>query len=830
MLLPYLEKFKEKGEYVTLGQLKTALLKLLADNAGMHNLSLKSNYYLAGAARYYFNGDLTVDGNVGLLTGEPDNFNEEVCRRLNTLIVILRNAYIDTIGQTFEQPEDFGTLKLPALLKKYNAKINKELGLDVPKEKKEKVDTLDRTPNVGRGYSFDIIYSFPLGTKYERATAPGSWCVTYGQSHFNSYTKRSNPPSHLVVFRQDGWEGITRKDGLAHKDDMWVKDEYNRGCLPRPHDPYANSLIAFFQRNDSWEPANWCGAPLITSRWNHGSNDTGSLEADRAYSLEEFEKITGVSDGDLQRIFEIWKKDCPKSETKKSALTPEEKEKRLDFLRKIKYAQMCANGGESFENSLSGLKVVKFFTDNETFKKGVAYCMLDGNAFLIDKGQIVFDSIIYNAPESNCFYDKDSELGYTLIANSVIMETKGGQSNLYSVYNYRYHKMLELDGLTSFVSISNRKSYGDSASAPAVIEVTQRGKRSGLIDSKTGLPIKLPNGAYIFEYCKFDGSSWGVTANSSWACENDVIFIMYDSSSREAYTYSTSTKQFQVFDKENLNDITEIKYIHLRNYGGKITQMFVEGEYQQGWQASKLKRNYLFGPDGKQLSIFPGGAPYSRQTVVGIYGPYIGLDCNSQELRRLGIPRVDDRPVVLYNPATEDYLRNPEDNKVIHVRRLQSTKYPSGTLFLSQNWNETPTFIDISDGTTHTVPLPYARNINLNFRYEYSTEEYAVFILGMWGDFKRGVETLKDLDYALYIQNGDDIRWPKAFLFVDYDNLLSGVPTKNSNFDTYKATRNIQDHENQIVRMNESAIPIQVEDIYEMVQNACSIILENLKK
>ena len=60
-LTPYIEMFKTKGQDVTLGQLKTALLKKLTEEGGLRNLSLGSNFYLAGAARYYFNGDLTLN-------------------------------------------------------------------------------------------------------------------------------------------------------------------------------------------------------------------------------------------------------------------------------------------------------------------------------------------------------------------------------------------------------------------------------------------------------------------------------------------------------------------------------------------------------------------------------------------------------------------------------------------------------------------------------------------------------------------------------------------------------------------------------------------------
>ena len=126
LLLPYVEMLKAKGINCSLGQLKSYMLKKLTNEARMRNLSLGSNFYLAGAIRYYFNGDLTLNKDLDVYNdGQTTNdvWNEDACRKLNALINILRNAYIDTIGETFEQPEDFGTLTLPKLLRKYGKKI-----------------------------------------------------------------------------------------------------------------------------------------------------------------------------------------------------------------------------------------------------------------------------------------------------------------------------------------------------------------------------------------------------------------------------------------------------------------------------------------------------------------------------------------------------------------------------------------------------------------------------------------------------------------------------------------------------------------------------------
>ena len=52
---------------------------------------------------------------------------------------------MDSLGQKFEQPEDFGTLSIDKLLRKYNKKIDAELRIKVPK----KDDKLASLPSNG---------------------------------------------------------------------------------------------------------------------------------------------------------------------------------------------------------------------------------------------------------------------------------------------------------------------------------------------------------------------------------------------------------------------------------------------------------------------------------------------------------------------------------------------------------------------------------------------------------------------------------------------------------------------------------------------------------
>ena len=94
-------------------------------------------------------------------------------------------------------------------------------------------------------------------------------------------------------------------------------------------------MIAVLQSNNGWEPV------YITSRWNHGYNEPGgAIEADHAYTTEEFMRITGVTKEDLENIYWLWREN-------KGKLGNDETQKNLaknKFLRKLKYAQMKING------------------------------------------------------------------------------------------------------------------------------------------------------------------------------------------------------------------------------------------------------------------------------------------------------------------------------------------------------------------------------------------------------------------------------------------------------------------------------------------------------
>lgn len=563
LLLPYMEIMNKhnEGKPLSLGEVKSKLLNRFQAFGGFSNLSLASNYYLAGVARYYFNGDLTVNKDLGIFDDSRDEWNEDVCRRLNALILILRNGIIDSVGEKFEQPEDFGELSLPKLLRKYGAKINDVLGVKKEKAEVEVQDRLNRNPSVGKGdYTFEIMYSYEDCRKYYKYTNPGAWCITYGEMHYSGYIKRLN--IHYVIFRKEGFENVPRKT----EREMWKTD---RG-LPKPQDTYGNSLIALLQSNVDGEPV------YITSRWNHGypsgNNNNGdycpTVEADHAYSKEEFMQITGVSDADLQRIFEIWKKDKP-SKTRTSEEKKEEKEEKLKALRTLKYSQMRLNGGE-------GMMDVFKPTDNNPYplmnvivgdaSKGKPNkCIIDVSAdiddrrwhFLVDRGKILFETMLQEGRDYspyNSYQYSEKECGsYPPLANAfhdVILVKLG--TNCTMIYNVRLHQFLEIEGLKKFKHIEALDNWWTKNSPFLYYEIKEANRKTALVDAKTNIPLKLPNGSYWFEYWtsnvdRFDNNERG-TVSPSVIRGSKIIVITYDSSAGIQFYFSPKEKRFLNID------------------------------------------------------------------------------------------------------------------------------------------------------------------------------------------------------------------------------------------------------------------------------------------
>jgi len=530
LLLSYYNAIVESGLQISFGQFKSKLLQTLSSGGGIHSLSERSNYYLAGAARYYFNGDLTLNKNLSMLNPKAwegdvavlDDWNDEVCKRLDACIKVLRNAYIDSVGTTFEQPEDFGTLPIGKLLRKYNKAINKVLGIVTPKKEKE-APQIDMDPNVGKNYTFEIMYSQADCQKYERPTAPGSWCITYGEGHYNYYVRHLG--IHYVIFRQNGWENIERpKDPLS-------SPGFTRA---KPHDAYGNSLIALLQSNKSPEPV------YITSRWNHGREV--SCEADHAYTKEEFQQITGVTDDDLKRIYDIWKANKPASNRSDNGAAKTREENKL-AIRDLKYVQMRINAGEN-PNSLLAKHYVLAGNRDSKIQNCVSFCRVqkEGDTdrrpvldfyFLVDRGKIIYETAIKNV------YPSISGIKNGL----AVFELSNYEKNVGFMYDIKSHRLLDVGGYVKFLSVPSIISDDSNR----YFTVNRSASDFALIDSITKRPIQLPNGEYWSNAIKISSYDWRSHRGKYGARllpENTVICLLYDESSGEKYFFDTGLNKF----------------------------------------------------------------------------------------------------------------------------------------------------------------------------------------------------------------------------------------------------------------------------------------------
>jgi hypothetical protein len=545
LLKPYYNLLISNGRNMSFGQFKSMLLEYFTQNGKMRNLSLASNYYLAGVARYYFNGDLTLNKDLSLVCydftpnsvrtaqanngvvippNKDDTWNEDVCKKLNALIKILRDSYINSIGTKYEVEENFGEIPLKKLLSMYNAKIKRELGFE-----ERGFDLVDNySPEAGNGYTFEIIYDYKDCKKYNEATSPGAWCITYGEGHYNYYINNLN--IHYVIFRRNGYETVEREPNK----NMW-KPPVRK--FPKPQDEYGNSLIAFLQSNESWKPV------YITSRWNHGAGDCGDVEADYAYTLEEFEKITGVSDDDLKRIFKIWKQNATEYESKQDKNKAEK-----EFLLRLKEAQIRINGGENMFNLFDIHDFV--VGDMERIKKSVVIASFKGdmNYFIIDKGKIVFETIrnisgkrVKEVFDATAFHEapKTPNVIHIYFDRYVM------------VYDYRRHSILNIDGIYKFKAVTPIGDKRDNDCEYLFYEAKTSNTNIALIDLNTGIPLKLPNGQCWFNKLVTssmysDRLSKGNMVNGFFIGDDSeaLLEIVYDMSSGEKYFYNCVFRKF----------------------------------------------------------------------------------------------------------------------------------------------------------------------------------------------------------------------------------------------------------------------------------------------
>ena len=766
LLLPFLEILKSRGIDCKLGVLKRYLLKHFVEDGDFRNLSLGSNFYLAGVARYYFNGDLTQNKDLAVFdetNQTKDIWNEDICKRLNALILILRNSVVDSIGETFEQPEDFGDLPIAKLLRKYGAKINKELGI-VP-SKKEEVDTLDRNENVGNGYTFDIIYSQNDAKKYYKPTQPGAWCITYATQHYNYY--KNHLGIHYVIFKKDGWEGVPRQKGPD-----WT---------PRkPQDEYGCSLIALLQSNSNGEPV------YITSRWNHGWEPGTSCEADHAFTKEEFFAKTGVNDADLQRIFTIWQKD-KSAHASRGGQNGEDRAKKLYNLRDLKYRQMRINGGENPDSVM--VTVPREMTDKEKIQVYIEnhkstivgngkpnksiidyFIEIEGVKYhvLVDKGRILFESLVSSDEYMSRNYwrptydytDRINSNGTRSsdckwLHNMIVIRLEGEK---YKLYDIRRHQFLDVGGVTTFKYIDNTRDWLSENAVFYELKLTN--KQIALIDINTNTPLKLPNGQYWFEELKYPGKQnyWGRGVRPGFVNSNATyLTIIYDSSAKEMFFYNMSTRRFENLDLSNFISIDSISVKSAGLNDPTIMRLFNDGY-------SDFKRQGFIFKDGKKMA-FGNIEEFGR---IRTEGGDVFLTLRNENLLQdtdasaPGVEMTGEKTVCWVENEQSFILLNGEPFRFVgpefgrNIYHAEEAKL----VFLRRDYNTLADYVDNSKyvysifSKQHNAFLvnPDTKDITFNLGFHGYTNKNEEIIEHLSGDYDR--PTLKTYQVSDLIQQG----------------------------------------------------------------------------
>ena len=111
-------------------------------------------------------------------------------------------------------------------------------------------------------YSVKYIPSYSVASEYGKYT---SWCVTQGQSHFNSYT---NNGSQFYFCLKNGFENVPQQVG--------------ENC---PLDEYGLSMVSVCVKPNG-------EAGFVTTRWNHANNGENNPQL---RTLEQVEEVLGIS-------------------------------------------------------------------------------------------------------------------------------------------------------------------------------------------------------------------------------------------------------------------------------------------------------------------------------------------------------------------------------------------------------------------------------------------------------------------------------------------------------------------------------------------------------
>lgn len=544
-LIPVMQQY---GIDMSLSQFKQVMLRKLAGN-GLRNLSLGGNFYLLGAIMYYLNGDLTENTPEIFNPNRDKNpdkwkdvFKSDVCYRLNALILILRNRHVDSLGAAWEQPEDFGNLPLNKLLRKYNSKINNALGIDKNKP------AIDHSTNANNGYTYEVI------TKYEQCPKYGKycdWCITQARGHYNNYTIEArneyNKQAHFIIFKQIGFEDVPE----VPEEDKWIPGPVG---LPKPQDTFGNSLIAVLQDNQSPD------ALYITSRWNHGYKLGMHLEADHAYTTQEFLNLIGCDESILKRAYDQWIEMGGENAEANSISIRKEK---MNVIRDFKYAQMSLNGGNIVENIFKENQICTIATG----KKGrVAIALVfmpiqegsrSGYATLYDRGKLYYDDYLVKVESSSDGsnlrwlitnrFANNKEFSYN---NPIILGHALYGSDVISMYSPRHRKFLKIGNDRAFTKASFSLSCGTlNDMGSKYFTIAMSSNQIALVNMERLEPaVVADNGNAWFESIQAIGDDYKKDRRDKesylptiYSNTSKIYLLTYDSAADEKYIFDPIT-------------------------------------------------------------------------------------------------------------------------------------------------------------------------------------------------------------------------------------------------------------------------------------------------
>lgn len=558
MFQKYADLLAEKGVQVTASQLKDIMRKKLTVEAGMSSMSLPSSYFLSGATKLYFNGELTTNKRVALLYPKmniTDKFDYLKCKKLNKIIIDLRNIFIDSEGRQWDVPEDFGDLSLDDIFKKYKRLIK---GMDAEAEAETK-EPKDLSTDLG-DYSFEIIYQHKDAEKYGPYTQPGQWCITMAGNDYwyNRYTQ--DKKTFFVVFKRKGWENEKRAVGEGY-----------------PCDMYGTSLMAV-QLKQADGRFHCC-----TTRWNHGKYDSPNIpNADFAVPKGFFMQTTGCDESKLKEIHAEWVRvsgTIVKPETPKS-------QEELEMLRKFKYCAIQISNGQN--PTLEGHEMFdQIWPVNATngtgkWNKGMnAACILDNDRYkswkaLMDNGRLKPETLVSGDIEtlSHMTYSvlacaqQERENAKPAMERFVILQAEP-RSNKFKIYDRIMHRLISVNNKTVFENL-----YGVSKKTLHLFMKVGT-KQYSILDLNTGKTVKSPNGTDVFENMLRFGSSYNNRVKDRDDV-NHMIFLVGDSANQECFYYDDKTGRISEFQKSE-NGKTIVPYIGDDNF--KNGDMFIAARH-----------------------------------------------------------------------------------------------------------------------------------------------------------------------------------------------------------------------------------------------------------